>query len=63
MAEVKKLYRSKSNRVLGGVCAGLAEYLNMDPVVVRIGWIALTLISLGLGLLLYIIMWVVVPEK
>ncbi len=53
--------RSKGNRVLGGVAAGLAEYLSIDILVVRILFIASTFLS-GIGLLLYLILWIVVPE-
>lgn len=60
MAE--KLYRSKKDRWVAGVCGGLAEYLNIDPVIIRL--IALMLVlSAGGGLLVYIIAWLVVPEE
>jgi len=58
----KKLYRSRSNRMLGGVCAGLAEYFDRDPVLIR----ALALVSLffgSAGFWAYIIMWLIVPEE
>lgn len=57
----KKLYRSK-NKMLAGVCGGLAEYLNMDPSVVRLIWVLLAA-SAGIGLIPYIIIAIVVPEK
>ena len=60
---VKKLYRSSANRWLGGVCGGLGEYLGMDPTVVRILYIIGTFLSMGFGLLLYIILWIIIPEK
>lgn len=56
-----KLYRSRADRVFGGVASGLAKYLNLDPVLIRIIFILLAIFS-GVGLLLYIIMWIVVPE-
>lgn len=62
MAKPKKLYRSK-NRIIAGVCAGIAEYLNIDPTVVRVVWTILTLCSLGVGILAYIICWILMPEK
>lgn len=59
----KKLYRSTTNKKLAGVCGGLAEYTNIDPTVWRIIFI-LTLLPGGVpGLLLYIILWIAVPEK
>ena len=60
---VKKLYRSKTNRWLGGVCGGIGEYFNVDPTVVRILYIIGTFLSMGFGLLLYIILWIIIPEK
>ena len=62
----KRLYRTTSKspagRHLAGVCGGLAEYLDIDPTLVRLAFVALTLMG-GPGLLLYIIMAVVVPEE
>ena len=60
---IKRLYRSRKDRVLGGVCGGIAQYLEVDPVVVRLMWAIGTLISMGVGLLAYIIAWVIIPEE
>ena len=60
---IKRLYRSSKDKVLGGVCGGIAEYLDVDPVVVRLIWAVATLISMGLGILAYLIAWVVIPEE
>jgi phage shock protein PspC (stress-responsive transcriptional regulator) len=57
----RRIYRDPDNRVLGGVCGGLGAYLNMDPVIIRVILLVL-LLCYGVGLLLYIIMWIVVPE-
>ncbi len=57
-----RLYRSRKTRVLGGVCGGFAEYFNLDPVLVRIIFVIISLIN-GLGILLYIILWIVLPEE
>lgn len=57
----KKLYRSRRDRVAGGVAAGLGEYLGLDPIIIRIIFIILT-ITHGMGVLLYIILWIVIPE-
>jgi phage shock protein C len=59
--EARRLRRSRDDRVLGGVCGGLGRHLGVDPVLVRIALVALVL-SGGLGVLLYVIAWVVVPE-
>ncbi len=62
MASTKRLYRSTKDKVLGGVCGGVAEYFEVDPVIVRLLWVLLTL-AWGAGLLLYIIAWIIVPIK
>lgn len=58
----KILRRSKQDRMLAGVCGGIAEYLGWDPTLVRVAWIILTLLG-GSGILLYLILWVVMPES
>jgi phage shock protein C len=60
--KVKRLYRSGKDRILGGVCGGIAEYLGIDPVIVRLGWVLISLVY-GVGVLLYIIMWIIVPRN
>jgi len=60
--ESKKLYRSVNNKMLGGVAAGLGEYLSIDPTIVRLGFVALALMG-GPGLVVYLIMWLVVPPE
>ena len=57
----KKLYRSTTNKMLAGVCGGLAEYLNIDPTIVRVIW-ALVGLS-GAGLVAYLICALIIPEK
>lgn len=58
----ERLYRSRSDRMLFGVAGGMAEWLDMDPAVVRLVW-ALLIIAGGVGLLLYIVAAIVVPEE
>ena len=58
----KRLYRSRQNRTLAGVCGGIAEYLGWDPTLVRVAWIILTLLG-GSGILIYLILWLVMPES
>ncbi len=60
---IKRLYRSRKDKVLGGVCGGIAAYLDVDPVVVRLIWAIVALISMGLGILAYIIAWIIIPEE
>jgi len=57
----KRLYRDPDHKVIGGVCGGLAAYFNMDPVIMRLIFVFLFLVN-GLGLLIYIILWIAVPE-
>ena len=62
MAMAKRLYRSRE-KVIGGVCAGIAEYLGLDPTLVRAGYLVLSLLSAAFpGVLVYIILWVIMPE-
>ncbi len=58
----KRLYRSRSDRVIWGVCGGLADYFNLDPVIVRIVFVLLVLAN-GLGVIVYIIMAILVPQE
>jgi phage shock protein C len=58
----KRLYRSVTDRKIAGVCGGLAEYFDIDPVVVRLIAVVLLLPGGFPGLLPYIVMWVIVPE-
>lgn len=58
----KKLYRVREGKVLCGVCAGIAEYFKLDPVIVRLGAVLLTCAGFS-GLLAYIIAAIIVPEK
>lgn len=61
MEEKKRLIRS-NNKMIGGVCAGLAEYLDIDPTIVRIVWVLMVLFA-GFGILLYIILWLIMPKQ
>jgi phage shock protein C len=63
MGEIKKLTRP-SDRMLGGVCAGLAKYFNVDPTIVRIGTVVLMLITAVVPVTIaYIIGWILIPEE
>ena len=58
----KKLMRS-DDKVFAGVCGGLAEYFDFDPVLVRVAYASLTIFTAFCGVLLYIVLWIVMPEK
>ena len=49
--------------MIAGVCGGIGEYLDADPTIVRLIWALATIISVGLGLIAYLIAWIIVPEK
>jgi phage shock protein C len=59
----KVLVRNRGNRIIAGVCAGLADYLGMDVNVVRLLVAVLTLITAGTGILAYLVAWAVIPEE
>lgn len=59
---MKKLYRSNSQKMVAGVCGGIAEYFNIDPTLVRLGFLALSFMAGG-GLLVYIVAAIVIPAE
>jgi len=59
----KKLYRSRSQKMIGGVCGGLSEYFDVDVSIIRVLWVIGTLLSIGLGLLAYVVMLIIFPEQ
>lgn len=58
----KKLLRTKDERMIAGVCGGIAKYAGIDPVLVRLAMVALVIFG-GTGLLLYLAAWIVIPEE
>jgi phage shock protein C len=58
----RRLYRSRTDTILGGVAAGVANYLNADPALVRIAWAILVPLTGGAAMLAYIVGWIVIPE-
>jgi phage shock protein C len=60
--ESKRLYRNRTDKVIAGVASGLGDYFLMDPILIRLLFVILTLAGGG-GVLIYIIMWIVTPEK
>jgi len=63
MEEPKRLYRSESDKMIGGVCGGIAEYFALDPTLIRLGYILLSVFTVFSGVLAYFILWVVVPKR
>ncbi len=58
----KRIYRSKTDRILGGVAGGLGEYLDLDPTIFRLIFVILTVFG-GSGIIIYLILWLIMPEK
>jgi phage shock protein C len=61
MEEPRKLYRSRSQRMVAGVCGGLAEYFNVDATLIRVLFLVLAVVG-GSGLVIYLLMWIIVPD-
>jgi phage shock protein C len=61
--ETKKLYRSRTDRMISGVCGGLGKYLGIDPTLIRLVFVLLLLFGIGSGLILYVILMFIVPEE
>lgn len=61
--ETKKLYRSRTNRMIAGVCSGLADFFGIDPTVVRLIFVAGALLGFGSFVLIYLVLFIVVPEE
>lgn len=58
----RKLYRSETNRLVAGICGGFGEYLGIDPTLVRVLAVLLTLAT-GLGVLAYLVLWIIIPTQ
>jgi len=62
VAKTRRLYRSRTDRKLAGVCGGLAQYFNTDATVIRVLFVVLAVLGGG-GLLIYLAMWIIVPSE
>lgn len=62
--DMRKPLRRSRNKMIGGVCAGIADWLNIDPSIVRVGYVLVSVLSAAFpGILVYIILWAVLPEE
>jgi phage shock protein C len=61
--EIKKLYRSRNDRMMGGVCAGLGQYLKIDPTVVRIAAVLAFFLTFATAAFVYLALWLLIPEE
>ena len=59
---MKRLYRSRTHRIIAGVCGGIADYTNIDPTIVRLLWLLVSLFW-GAGIIVYIIAVIIIPEE
>ncbi|WP_292389797.1 PspC domain-containing protein [Methanosarcina sp. UBA5] len=60
---MNKLYRSKKNRIIAGVCGGIGEYFKVDPTLIRLLWLLISIVGSGSGIIAYIIAWIIIPEE
>jgi phage shock protein C len=60
---MKRLYRSRKEKMLGGVCGGLGEHIDVDPTIIRLAWAVVTVLSVGMGILIYLIARIIIPES
>jgi phage shock protein C len=59
----KRLYRSRHDRKIAGICGGLGEYFNVDPTLVRVAWVIATFLSAGIAILFYLVLIFVIPNE
>lgn len=60
--QIKRIYRSRRNRMIAGVCGGIAEYIDWDPTIVRLLYVTLSVFSAAFpGILVYLIAWLIIP--
>ena len=59
---MKKLFRSRENRMICGVCGGVAEYFTIDPTLVRLGWVLVAACSFGTGIIAYFVAAIIMPD-
>ncbi|HWQ50139.1 MAG TPA: PspC domain-containing protein [Methanosarcina sp.] len=60
---MNKLYRSKKNRIIAGVCGGIGEYFKVDPTLIRLLLLLISIVGAGSGIVAYIIAWIIIPEE
>jgi phage shock protein C len=61
--ETKRLVRARKGRLLAGVCSGIAEYVGIDVTVIRLIFVAVGVVTFGVGVLIYLAAWIVIPEE
>ena len=61
--EVKRLYRSRKDKMIAGICGGIGEIYSIDPTMVRLVYALITIFSAGTAILVYILGWIIIPEE
>lgn len=61
--EGKKLTRPQNNKMLAGVCAGIANYFGLDPTLIRVAYVLLTVFTAFSGVIVYLLLWIIIPEE
>lgn len=61
--ETKKLYRSRKDKMIAGICGGIGEAYSIDPTMVRLVYALITIFSAGTAILVYILGWIIIPEE
>lgn len=61
--EVKKLYRSRKDKMIAGICGGIGEIYSLDPTMIRLVYALITIFSAGTAILVYILGWIIIPEE
>lgn len=61
--EGKRLTRSQNNKMLTGVCAGIANYFGLDPTLIRVAYALLTVFTAFAGVIVYLLLWIIIPEE
>ena len=61
--EGKKLTRPQNNKMLADVCAGIANYFGLDPTLIRVAYVLLTVFTAFSGVIVYLLLWIIIPEE
>ncbi|OUO24228.1 PspC domain-containing protein [Bacteroides sp. An322] len=61
--EGKRLTRPQNNKMLAGVCAGIANYFGLDPTLIRVAYALLTVFTAFAGVIVYLLLWIIIPEE
>ena len=61
--EVKKLYRSRKDKMIAGICGGFGELYHLDPTLIRLAYALITIMTGGIAILVYILGWIIIPEE